>query len=505
MPFAEPVVHSRLGNDFVRLTMRSRQAGWRSARHVAPPPAPLPTPTAVPAHAAPRTPVQAQSRRSGAMRRVGAQAVAAAKSPVGRWSVAFIGVLGYVYAAVTYGLPIVMPSIIVAVLGLALERNRIVIPLFLMIFAMYIAWTAAGWSASWRPDASVDQTTTLAKVLLIAFVIVNVTRDGWRIRTFMIFFLACFAAYPTRGTYVNYFIAGYTWFGRALWNFIYNNSNDLAALTFFPLSLTVALALTEKKGWVKRAAFVGAGALPLMILLTQSRGALIGLVAAGLVFFIAHAKGKRIRSVLIALAMFVVIAPFVPESAWRRFGGMKELTSEDTIQRADPEGSADARWNIWRVARVIVAENPMTGVGLGAYSLAHAQYSARINNVPPAARGGKDTHSTYLNIAAETGLPGLILFIAMVASVAVPAELTRRRAKGTPRATQLLALELGLLGFLVAGIFGSFGKLSFLYVQLSLIWAATDLTKRELAELAAPPGARSRVQGMPPTLQPRTA
>ena len=34
----------------------------------------------------------------------------------------------------------------------------------------------------------------------------------------MIAFLGCFAAYPARGTLVNYFIVRYTMFGRALWN-----------------------------------------------------------------------------------------------------------------------------------------------------------------------------------------------------------------------------------------------------------------------------------------------
>ena len=79
--------------------------------------------------------------------------------------------------------------------------------------------------------------------------------------------------------------------------------------------------------------------------------------------------------------------------------------------------------------------------------------------VPPAARGFRDTHSTYLNVAAETGIPGLILFLAMIAVVAAGAELTRRRAAGTARARQLFALELGLLAFLMHGIFGSLAKL----------------------------------------------
>jgi O-antigen ligase len=303
---------------------------------------------------------------------------------------------------------------------------------------------------------------------------------------FMIFFLACFAAYPARGTLVNYFIAGYRIFGRALWNYIYSNANDLAALTFFPLSLCVAVALTEKSIWPKRAAIAGTIVLPLIMLLTQSRGALIGLVATGLVFFVAHTKGRRARSLLTAAAAAVVVVPFVPRSAWERFSLMKNLTSTTALVEADPEGSAEARYNIWRVAGTIIKENPVAGIGLGVYPLAHAMYAPRVG-VPVSALGFRDTHSTYLNVAAETGIPGAILFLTMVAVVAVPADQMRRRARGTPRAHQLLALELGLLGFMLAGIFGSFAKLSFLYIQLAVMWAVTDITKRELAAASTVP------------------
>ena len=408
----------------------------------------------------------------------------------GNWSISFIGVLGYIYAAVTYGLPIVGPSIVIALLGLAFERTRIVVPMFLVVFVLFTAWAAAGYGGSYEQTTTYDSIVVLTKVLLITFVIVNVTTDAWRLRTFMVFFLACFAAYPARGTLVNYFIARYTWFGRALWNFIYGNSNDLAALTFFPLGVALAVALTEKPGWIKKAALIGTGVLPLIILLTQSRGALIALVVCALMFFLSHSKGKRLKTLLGAAALCVIILPFVPSSAWQRFKGMSALTSTATVAEADPEGSAEARYNIWRVARAIISENPVSGIGLGAYARAHATYAPRIG-VPVAALGFRDTHSTYLNVAAETGLPGLFLFLAMIAVVVVPTERTRRAAKGTPRATQLLALELGLLGFMLAGVFGSFAKLSSLYIQLALMWAATDITKRELAGQTMDTGPRA--------------
>jgi O-antigen ligase len=217
-----------------------------------------------------------------------------------------------------------------------------------------------------------------------------------------------------------------------------------------------------------------------MILLTQSRGALIGLVFALVLFFLMHSSGKRVRTLLSALALGVLVLPLVPDSAWERFSGLKFLTSTETVAEADPEGSAEARYHIWRVARTLISEHPATGVGLGAYNTAHSQYAPRLN-VPPAALGNKDTHSTYLNVAAETGLFGALIFLAMIAVVMVDADVTRRRARRTYRAQQLLALELGLLAFMLAGIFGSFAKLSSLYVQLTFIWVTARLTKHELA------------------------
>jgi putative inorganic carbon (HCO3(-)) transporter len=429
----------------------------------------------------------AQSRPAGGGRRLQVGNI----GDTAKWSISFVGVLAYIYSAVTYGLPLVGPAVVLALLGLFFERQRIVFPGFLALFALWVVWSAIGLTSSYQSDETLKQVTVLLKVFLIVFAIVNVVQNSWRLRTFMIFFLACFAAYPARGTLVNYFIVRYTLFARALWNFIYGNSNDLAALTFFPLSLTLALILTEKKGWVKNVSFVGAGVLTLIILLTQSRGALIALVATGLIFFVTQARGKRLKTLLIAAVVAVMILPLVPSSAWQRFSGLSKLTNTATIAEADPEGSADARYNIWRVARQIIAENPATGIGLGAYSLAHATYTGRML-VPPAARGFRDTHSTYLNVAAETGIPGLILFLAMIVTVAGGAEITRRRAVGTARARQLFALELGLLAFLMHGIFGSLAKLSFLYIQLATLWALTEVTRRELAATVAAAPMRGR-------------
>ena len=44
-----------------------------------------------------------------------------------------------------------------------------------------------------------------------------------------------------------------------------------------------------------------------------------------------------------------------------------------------------------------------------------------------------------------------------------------------------IAISLGLVGFLLSGIFASYGKLTFLYLQLVLIWVLCDLAASRLS------------------------
>ena len=93
-------------------------------------------------------------------------------------------------------------------------------------------------------------------------------------------------------------------------------------------------------------------------------------------------------------------------------------------------------------------------------------------------------------LLAETGLPGLVLFLAVIWSTVLGAERTRRRAKirNPAGAMQLYYMELGLLGYLVAGIWGSYGQLVLTYLHIAVIYATAQVLKEEgpAVALAAP-------------------
>ncbi len=147
--------------------------------------------------------------------------------------------------------------------------------------------------------------------------------------------------------------------------------------------------------------------------------------------------------------------------------GVEKLTSTSTIAQADPEGSAEQRLEVQKVAWQIFLDHPVFGVGLGAYPEANAAYAPNL--------GRKDTHDTYLNVAAELGLPGLVLWCGLFASVLRYAYRSRQLAAPGALATQQGWIERGLLAYLVAGLFGNFAALTFPYLILAVLWCSATI------------------------------
>jgi len=189
-------------------------------------------------------------------------------------------------------------------------------------------------------------------------------------------------------------------------------------------SLYPALHRLERRGWIKRAAQVGVVLLPLLVLMTQSRGGFIALALFSICCIVGQWSQlrqvldptRRLRLVLTLLAVVFAVAFFAPDGVWARVAGLQHLTTTDQLDQVDQEGSARQRFEIWRVANKIIRENSLTGIGVGAYPQAHAVY-ARGEEFDPTAAGTRDTHSTYLNVLAETGVPGAIAFFGVVLSV----------------------------------------------------------------------------------------
>jgi O-antigen ligase len=409
------------------------------------------------------------------------------------WNLTYVGFLGYIFAITTYRLPIGDVSIAVALFGLLLQKEPLRLPGVVKGLTLFAAWSAIGYLTSSYRGLVFDQLNVLVKLILIAVVAANALRTRAQLRFFIVFWLGCFALYPVRGSLFNYYLYRSTLFGRAIWNYTFSNPNDLGAYCILQLAMALGVNALEKKGPVRFASRLGMAVLPMVILLTKSRGAFLGFA----VFLMFVLSGHRRRGQAIALTVVLsgLLLAIAPRGVLDRVLNLQKIEETGDVGAADEEGSAAQRYEIWKVASLIIREHPIGGVGLGAYPAAHFRYAIRPQFLR-IARGRRDTHSTYLNVAAETGLVGLAIFLASYATTMLAIERVRRKVRAVrPRTAQVLfMMQVGTLGFFTSALFGSMAHVSFLLLHVVVTWCFAELVKAELAGTRRRAGMPSRVQ-----------
>jgi O-antigen ligase len=397
------------------------------------------------------------------------------------WSITYVGFLGYLFAITTYRLPIGNVSMIVGLLGLLMQPERVRVPGILKGLAVFLLWCTIGYAVTDYPQMVNERLQLAGKLWFVALVAANALRTRAQIRFAIVFWLGCFAMYPVRGSIFNYYLYKETVAGRASWNYIFANPNDVAAYCVLQLSLALGLLSVERKGPVRLATIAGLAVVPFLVLLTKSRGGFLGMAVFVLIALLA--QRKRGKAIVIAGLVAGLVVALAPSNVLDRVRGLKEVNSGN-LQQVDEEGSAFQRYEIWKVARTIIREHPVIGVGLGAYPAAH-----RLTSVRPqfnrTARGARDTHSTYLNVTAETGLVGAAIFFGSYLLALLRINAVRKRAKKLlPGTSQMLFAYLaGTIGFFVSAAFGSMAHVSFLVLMVIFMWVIAEVVQQELDEI----------------------
>jgi O-antigen ligase len=418
---------------------------------------------------------------------------------------AFLAFAGYMVAIITYRFPIGTASMTIALLALPMEKQSLRLPAVAALSMALVAWALLGMTVTDYPDVVVDAVSDFAKVCAVIFVAANVIVTRSRFRAFVLGSIILWGLFPIRGTIFAYFLYHGDVEGRAAWNYIYSNPNDLAGLCLLQLSVALGILAVERRKWVRLGTMLAVGLLVLIVVITQSRGGIIALTAFGVIG--GRKYFRNVKAISLALVLAFLVYVIAPDSVWRRFGTIKTATSADQ-EYLDPEvvdlatrqdqGSSRQRLEIWKVATAIIADHPVTGVGLGAYPEEHYKTSQR-PEFDRIARGKRDTHSTYLNIAAETGIPGFLLFAGVIVLTVRSSRSARKKmGKIAPAlALQLFNMEVGLYAFLVAAIWGSYGAMIPMYVHLVLMHVAARLLLEHVEGLQPTQGGRRRFAPAP--------
>lgn len=397
------------------------------------------------------------------------------------WSFGYFCFLLYVFVISSYIVNIGQPTMVLAILAVTMSgRDRWRFPAPMYLLATFLITISLTFSSTQYHSYVLQPLEDMLKVCTIFFVGASVLDSRARVRFFMFYYLGVFALFPVRGGLFNWFIYSATTQGRVGWNHLFENPNDFAALMIFPLALTIAVFVGERKKLVRNTAFLGVAALPLVIFLTQSRGAILALAGGAFAYFVLQGKG-RVKTVVTIGAVAGIVFVFAPSGVWDRISSLKSATESGNLSQANDSHSAEQRFEIWKVAWKVHQAFPVTGVGWGGYPNAHSDFSRRAE-FSYLARGARDAHNTYFTLLAETGWIGFGSWMAMIGVIVSAAirAMQRIRPYAPDYAMQLKMVLLALLSFAMAAMFGTFAHLSFLYLHLALLIGLTRVTNQEV-------------------------
>lgn len=172
---------------------------------------------------------------------------------------------------------------------------------------------------------------------------------------------------------------------------VFLNPNILAEYLIMTIPLSVAVFWHSKR-MHKKVIFLGTTlAMSLALVLTLSRGGWLGFAFSALIFILLVEKRLLLTLIPITLAGVYLL----PQTIINRILSIKNLSDTSNAYRIE----------MWQITMDIIRDHWTAGVGFGHLPFKQT-FETYIRTMPT-----YHAHNTYLEIAAEMGIPGLLTFL----------------------------------------------------------------------------------------------
>ena len=227
----------------------------------------------------------------------------------------------------------------------------------------------------------------------------------------------------------------------------YRGANDLAiALDLIIAGLLYKILRGQSFSRLFHAALFGLSIY--FLIKTGSRGAFLGLVAIGLVIFIF----SRYRAFMMLMAVLgILMIPLLPSHTIARLTSIVYNPSEKLQQATSADEAANIasqmqRQHLFWKSLEFTFTKPIFGVGPGQFI--EALWGKAVETQQHEAALG--THNTYTQVSSETGLPGIIAFVAVIVICIRTSYRVYRRTMNIPALEELSILALVQLAMLTS-------------------------------------------------------
>jgi len=322
-------------------------------------------------------------------------------------------------------------------MGWSLALGRFRLPSRLtMLWLIFLAWE--GCSVLWAVDQNmaIERLPTMAS-LFIFYMIVTCCEFSEREITRIVRF-AIFGGCMAAALCLYLFHSGVFWQNTNMRGTVaFGNqqieSNVFAASLLLPLSLVIGEFLAAKRLAFKLLFIFCAFLIALGIFYTTSRGALLAVVVMILFYVRKAGIDWRVLAAPVLVGLALLLAPGFLFTR---------------LLQAGMTGGA-GRLYIWQTGLAAFKDHFVAGAGLDNFSIIYNDYASSASrfaglNRPP--------HNTFLEVAVESGVVGLLLFILVIAAHFRRAWQREALVSGAER-FRLIACEGAAWGMLVASFF----------------------------------------------------
>ena len=244
---------------------------------------------------------------------------------------------------------------------------------------------------------------------------------------------------------------------RPFWNPEGFNSNIAGGTLAMLLPVPAAYLFFGRRLLVRLGALLEVGIVSIILLLTQSRGAMVALVAGIAAVLVARNHRWLIVAVLLVV-MGILALQFV--------GVDTPLTFVSDAATGSAVHSAQARLELWSRGLMMLQDFPFTGIGFG--MVVKVMPLLYPTFVVPNDLGIEHVHNLYLETGVDLGFPGLIATLSFLLGLFYLSWRAAQRAGGTG----LEPLAPGMLGVIVVfAVHGLTDNLTFYAKAHFIAWA----------------------------------
>jgi len=248
-----------------------------------------------------------------------------------------------------------------------------------------------------------------------------------------------------------------------------NDPTTAASMVLAGTLLALFLAIkTPKWRWLNLVT-VATGSTAVMFSFARSSALAYGIAIAW--FILKYRKHPRFPIVIVlALSIAAMSAPFVPAEYWDRLTSLSDIDTDESLQR---------RYTYNVIGLELFVENPLVGVGPGNFRRHYLDQEFRW--LPGRTLHPRNLHNMYMSVAAETGLFGILCFLAILLAALVGLQDVRTRAR-SPRLRLIAeAMQFAFVGYLIASAFTPNE-----YTKYTWILAAISIAMTRLADIEKP-------------------